>query len=240
MRDNIFSINKIQSYRNMPDLIAEGLIEAILHGKFKGGVQLKQDEIARQFDVSLIPVREALIQLEGKKLVSCIRNKGTIVTTLSVRELKEIFEVRKILEIGCVMMQSDTLDQEILDKMAYIIQKMDLAPDAFSFSRYNRLFYELFCDLSGNTQMKATYQNIFVRVERYLMYMYHLIPKESMHTYEHEALLELLCNRKKDKMIDLIAEGIEKQEYHFIDYLERKHKLESVDFNQFLPFEKIN
>ncbi|MGL4344399.1 MAG: GntR family transcriptional regulator [Cellulosilyticaceae bacterium] len=220
----------------MPDLIAEALIEAIVRGKFKGGVQLKQDEIAKQFDVSLIPVREALIQLEGKKLVSCIRNKGTIVRTLSIKEMRELLAVRKILEIGCVMIQPEQISCDVLDKMGYIIQKMDLAPDAFSFSRYNRLFYELFCDLSSNAQIKETYQNIFVRVERYLMYMYHLIPHGVMDTRSHERILELLRKGKKDQLIVLLPEIIETQEVAFLAFLEQQGPLDKLDFNNFLPF----
>lgn len=236
MKDLIFSTSKIQTYRNMPDLIAEALIEAILHGKFKGGVQLKQDEIAKQFDVSLIPVREALIQLEGKKLVSCIRNKGTVVSTLSVKEMREMMAVRKILEMGSVMITPDLQNEDVLDKMRYMIQKMDLAPDLYSFSRYNRLFYELLCDLSLNEQMKVTYQNIFVRVERYLMYMYHLMPEQMMRTCDHEEILGLLKAGKKEALMQVIAKVIEKQENEFLTYLESTCSLEKVNFNSFLPF----
>ncbi|MGL4736634.1 MAG: GntR family transcriptional regulator [Cellulosilyticaceae bacterium] len=220
----------------MPDLIAEALIEAILHGKFKGGMQLKQDEIAKQFDVSLIPVREALIQLEGKKLVSCIRNKGTIVSTLSVKEMRELMALRKILEIGSIMVAPELQNEEVLDKMRYMIQKMDLAPDLYSFSRYNRLFYELLCDLAINDQMKATYQNIFVRVERYLMYMYHLMPRQMMHTCDHAEVLECLKAGQKEKVMDTIAKVIENQENQFLAYLENACALEEVNFNLFLPF----
>lgn len=237
MRDLIFSTTKIQNYRNMPDLIAEALIEAILHGKFKGGMQLKQDEIAKQFDVSLIPVREALIQLEGKKLVSCIRNKGTIVTTLSVKEMRELMAVRKILEIGSIMVAPQLQDEEVLEKLRYMIQKMNLTSDLYSFSRYNRLFYELLCDLAINEQMKATYQNIFVRVERYLMYMYHLMPKQMMQTCDHMELLKCLEAGQKEALIDTIVNSIERQENQFLEYLEAHYVLEEVDFNLFLPFQ---
>lgn len=220
----------------MPDLIAEALIEAILHGKFKGGVQLKQDEIAKQFDVSLIPVREALIQLEGKKLVSSVRNKGTVVAALSLEEMKELLEVRKILEIGCVMLQPKQLNDEIIEKMAYIIEKMNQGPNAYLFSRYNRLFYELFCDLCDNTQMKATYEHIMIRVERYLMYMYHLLPDQVMQTTQYKTILRLVKEGKKEELKQFIPGVVEQQEHLFINYLKDQGKVGHINFNDFLPF----
>ncbi|MEG0014147.1 MAG: GntR family transcriptional regulator [Cellulosilyticaceae bacterium] len=238
MNIQTFSTNKMQSYKNMPDLIAEALKEAILHGQFRGGVQLKQDEIAKQFDVSLIPVREALIQLEAGKLVTCIRNKGALVTTLSLKEMKMIFELRKILEIGSIArIATNEIDAQI-DKMKYLINKMENEEDIFSFSRYDRLFHELICDSACNAQLSDTYRNIFVTVERYLMYIYHLVESRKSDIEEHREIVRLLEIGDRESLTDKLTEHIEGIEVRFIAYIEANYTQEPLDWNEFLPFYK--
>lgn len=237
MRDELFALSKIKTYRNMPDLVAEALKEAIVRGEFKGGVQLKQDEIAKQFEVSLIPVREALIQLEGMQLVKCIRNKGALVTELSLQEMKALFEVRKVMEVGSVMLIYRP-PQEKLEKMELLVHKMEQTEDFFIFSRYNRLFYLLLCEMAGNVELNAIYEKMFVRVERYLNYIFYTIPELRNDKSHYKHILELLKQGKKTELSQLIQERSEIIQQVFSDYLETHYgNIEKLDWNKILPFE---
>ena len=73
--------------------IANALRVEILRGKLQGGQPLKQDEIAAQFGVSKIPVREALVQLKAEGLVNFYPNRGAFVSELSAAEADEIYAV---------------------------------------------------------------------------------------------------------------------------------------------------
>lgn len=90
------------SSRLRPTTIAEAAADAlrrrILSGELPEGYQLKQDALAAELGVSRIPVREALVQLEGEGLVRIVRHKGAIVSELSVTEIAELFELRELLE----------------------------------------------------------------------------------------------------------------------------------------------
>lgn len=236
MIENLVSIQEIKSYRNVPELIAESLKEAILQGKIKGGAQLKQDEIARQFDVSLIPVREALIQLEGKGLVKCIRNKGTVVTHLSVAEMKELFEVRKILEAGIIQSLPDTIDAEKLEKMKFLLCKMENEENIFKLARHNRLFHELLCDAANNKQINSIYQNLFVRVERYLMYLYYFMPERTYGFDEHKIMVKLLEEKDVEALLVYSKSHIERTQNEFLEYLSLSYNIDTLDWNSFIPF----
>src|SRR5574341_1152098 len=78
--------------------IADSLRADILRGNLKGGQALKQDEIAAQFGVSKIPVREALVQLKAEGLVNFYPNRGAFVSELSAAEADEIYVMRIALE----------------------------------------------------------------------------------------------------------------------------------------------
>lgn len=238
MNEQLFNIGRIKNYKNMPDLIAEALKDSILHGQIKGGVQLKQDEIAKQFDVSLIPVREALIQLEGEKLVTCIRNKGALVTRLSFKEMSQLFELRKILEAGSMGVCQENVSEDCLSKLRFLLIKMEKEEDMFALSRHNRLFHELLCECSANPLLGDVYKNMFVRVERYLMYGYYLVPDRQTQLEEHSEILSLLEKGENEEVAKRLSEHIDKEQEKLVRYLERGYDLNTLDWNIFLPFKE--
>jgi len=83
----------------MRDRIRETLVARILDGTYPTGTQLKELPLAREFNVSQAPIREALRELEGSGLVSCERYRGTRVRGADFAELRESYELRAIMEV---------------------------------------------------------------------------------------------------------------------------------------------
>jgi DNA-binding GntR family transcriptional regulator len=77
---------------------ADALRRKILSGELPEGMSLRQDALAAEFGISRIPVREALVQLEGEGLVKIVAHKGAVVSALSVEEISELFMLRGLLE----------------------------------------------------------------------------------------------------------------------------------------------
>jgi len=86
----------------MRDRIRETLVTRILDGTYPTGTKLKELPLAREFNVSQAPIREALRELEGSGLVSCERYRGTRVRGADIEELLESYELRAIMEIRSV------------------------------------------------------------------------------------------------------------------------------------------
>ncbi|AMV21848.1 GntR family transcriptional regulator [Planctomyces sp. SH-PL14] len=82
----------------MSDRIRDQLAQRIYDGRLKAGDRLLELEIAREFDTSQTPVREALRELESLKLVESIPYRGTRVRGISDREMTEAYTVRGVLE----------------------------------------------------------------------------------------------------------------------------------------------
>ena len=85
-------------YKTRTQLVVETLREKILSGEFKAGESLRQAALATELNVSRIPVREALLQLEGEGLVVFEPHKGATVTELNAKHVDELFELRAMLE----------------------------------------------------------------------------------------------------------------------------------------------
>ncbi|MES2788292.1 MAG: GntR family transcriptional regulator, partial [Planctomycetota bacterium] len=82
----------------MSDRIREELTSRILDGSLKPGDRLVELDLAREFDTSQTPVREALRELETSRLVESFPYRGTRVRAISDREMLEAYSVRGVLE----------------------------------------------------------------------------------------------------------------------------------------------
>ncbi len=85
-------------HRTLSSAIVDRLRQEILAGSYPAGSQLRQDALAQAYEVSRIPVREALFQLEAEGFVRIVPHKGAIVSGLSLDEINDVFELRKLLE----------------------------------------------------------------------------------------------------------------------------------------------
>jgi len=90
--------HRVRRYSTTPDLIADTLRDEILRGEIAPGAALRQEELAERFGVSRLPVRDALMRLETQGLVHVYPNRGAFVISLSADEVREIYEMRVLLE----------------------------------------------------------------------------------------------------------------------------------------------
>src|SRR5262249_3032424 len=86
----------------MRDHIRDVLVARILDGTYPPGTQLKELSLAREFNVSQAPIREALRELEGSGLVTSERYRGTRVRGADSAEMLETYELRATLEVRAV------------------------------------------------------------------------------------------------------------------------------------------
>lgn len=86
----------------MRDTIRDGIVSCILDGRYQPGMRLKELDLAREFNVSQAPVREALRELETLGLVKTERYRGTHVHQLDLVELREAYILRLIIEQAAV------------------------------------------------------------------------------------------------------------------------------------------
>jgi DNA-binding GntR family transcriptional regulator len=121
------------SYRERPlkrtcmrDQIRDVLVERILDGTYAAGTQLKEIPLAREFNVSQAPIREALRQLEGSGLVVSERFRGTRVRGTDYAEMRESYELRTLLECRSLELAAPYASTLIEDLTA-ILREMDTA-----------------------------------------------------------------------------------------------------------------
>lgn len=95
--DGTRAVRDRHALQTLPDQIAERIYSAIVGGEYEPGERIREEELASNFGVSRGPVREALRILERDSVVRVVPNRGAHVTPLSVKELNELFEIRRVL-----------------------------------------------------------------------------------------------------------------------------------------------
>jgi DNA-binding GntR family transcriptional regulator len=100
-----------------PADLCEVLRQAILQGDHKFGSRLKIDEIARRYGVSHMPVRKALLQLEGELLVTTSRNRGASVRAIDVEFVGNTYDIVIPLEALLTRRAAERMTPLVLEKL---------------------------------------------------------------------------------------------------------------------------
>src|SRR5215475_2431203 len=111
------------------DYIRDTLVSRILDGTYPAGTQLKELHLAREFDVSQAPIREALRELEGSGLVTSQRFRGTRVKGADFAEMRESYELRMMLEMRSVELAAP-YEQPLLDDLSTFLNRMEASVKA--------------------------------------------------------------------------------------------------------------
>jgi DNA-binding GntR family transcriptional regulator len=104
---------------------AEHIRRGIMNGEYRPGQRLKQQDLAREFDCSVIPIREALHQLAAEGFVILDPQKGARVADLNSQRLEEIYEVRIRLEGWAAALAARHMTPEAAARIRAILDKMD-------------------------------------------------------------------------------------------------------------------
>lgn len=109
--------------------VAATIREQILSGEISGGQPLRQDAIAKSFGSSIIPVREALRQLEAEGLVELHPRRGAVATKLTLDKALEWIHLRRLIETDLIGQAIGKLTAEDLDKAEEVLARYEEAMD---------------------------------------------------------------------------------------------------------------
>ncbi|WP_048710344.1 GntR family transcriptional regulator [Microvirga massiliensis] len=184
-----------------PQQLAYNFIrEGILSGKFTAGSWLKTESIAQQLDISRMPVRDALRQLDSEGLVTIRLNRGATVTNLSLEDILELFEIRSVLEGLAAGIAATRATKSHIEELDFLVQQMERAKsDRTRWIERHDAVHDYLCGISGRQELCAQISRLRTRVKPYLL-MYsvaHGDPELAGH--EHWRFLEPLRNQQTEE-----------------------------------------
>jgi DNA-binding GntR family transcriptional regulator len=190
------------------ELVAEVLREAIISGVLRANQPLPQDEIASQLRVSHIPVREALRQLQSEGLVTYQPNRGAAVSALTQGEIREIYQIRAILETAAIREATPHLTVEQLDQASRILDAAESSSDPAVWGSHDVDFHRLVYGLEGRPRLREMIDGLLRRVDRYWLSHGLMLRHRRTFEREHRALLEAVRSRDADLAARLLGEHL--------------------------------
>jgi DNA-binding GntR family transcriptional regulator len=175
------------------------LRDKILAGDYPEGQQLRQDALAIEFGISRIPVREALRQLEAEGLVSFYPHRGAVVSSLSLQEIEELFDVRAVLEPDLLRRAMPNLTEEVLERAGEVLDQAQAAfeqeSDVGVWGALNWRFHSTLYAPAERPQTMAIVEKLNRNIDRYLRIQLLLTHGTSQAMEDHRAILEA-CRRR--------------------------------------------
>ena len=163
----------------------------IVNGALPGGMQLKQDEISAALNVSHIPVREALRQLEAQHLVTIHANRGATVTELSREMLINCMQVRAAISTAMLEIAVPRMTDEDFAALEAILEEQRKTSDTMPTENLNIRFHELLTAKANNLIADMLMEIIQANINRYLRTGFYSDAADREHSIvEHEKILE--------------------------------------------------
>lgn len=209
------------SHRTLPGMIAHILREDILSGELSGGVQLKQEELASKFGVSMSALREALKSLEAEGLVRFYPNRGAVVSELSADEAQEIFDIRLFLELGALELAVPKLADADLAAAAQVLKETDDELVSRRLGELNWHFHEILYRPANRPKLLSLIQNMHNNVERYMRLYLSTMNYQAKSQAEHRALLDACVQRDVQAAQELLRKHMADACKNLYGYLNR-------------------
>lgn len=190
------------------EVIAKQLRSAIISGALAEGEPVRQDDVARLFNVSKIPVREALKRLEAEGLVEFKRNKGAVVTRISEPELAQMFEVRVLLEVKAISLAVPNMTEADFVRAEAICDAFLVDDDVGHWSELNWSLHACLYEAARRPFLIGLIRSIHDKLERYLRMQLTLSEGKARADREHRAIVEACRRRDVALAARLIEEHI--------------------------------
>jgi len=179
------------------DAIRQKLADDILQGVYPPGARLDESGLAKRFNVSRTPVREALRQLTSAGLVEMRPRRGVIVSLPSDTALAEMFEVMGELEAACVrlatqrMSPAERVRLEVVHRRSFEAVRNN---DKESYRALNFEFHDVICRGAHNEFLLATTIGIRQRIAPFRRAQFAIAERLAKSHAEHDAILHAVLS----------------------------------------------
>lgn len=211
MEQAVSKTKRILKRQSLASTLTEDLRKRIIDGEFEGGTMLRQEQIAHEYGVSRMPVREALQQLGSEGLVITQANRGAIVADLSLAEIDEIFDLRLALEPDLLARAIPKMTPQSVARSQAILDELDESYEAGNLGHWGALnakFHLSLYELSDRSVTLSFIHRINVQVDRYIRLQMVMTDAVSDGAADHQRLLELSRDGKVQEATTLLAEHI--------------------------------
>jgi len=194
------------------EIILGRMREAVLSGQLPAGSRLVERDLAARFGTSRGPIRDAIRELAREGLAVETPRRGTVVSTLTARDLTEVYLVRESLEAGaCRAIIRGAATDEIQRLSAHLDAFDDAWSRGASFveaAEHDVAFHRALVSLTGNRRLIAVYEQMLNTTVLLLRTAAEASSglRVEIEPWVHRAILDALLARDADRVQAAVAE----------------------------------
>ena len=218
-------------YRTLQEIVYETIKERILNGEYSQGQRLITSDLANEFGVSRMPVREALSRLEAATgLVSMIPHKGAVVNKTSEEDLLEVFHIRAVLEGLAARWACPNITEEDIAELVKInqeIKALSMVESEDSFQKLNLEFHAIIWEKAKASRLREMLETLYDNSRSYRYISVKMPGRLPEIVQEHEEIIDAL-RRKDDSCVEIIVNSHYR---HTLEWLmkQKENKAAEVD-----------
>ncbi|MGY0021975.1 GntR family transcriptional regulator [Streptomyces sp. YJ-C3] len=183
------------------DQVCEGIRDRIISGQLRPGDRLLERDVAEEFGVSRIPVREAIRVLLSEGFLEAVSPRRIVVKQLSFQDVLDLFDLREALEVLAARRATERAGQRQVDALGRLLDsagKATRAGRADRISRANTAFHHHIVEIAGNALLAATLEPL----EGRMRWLFQQVDDPRPVWDEHRALYEAIAARDADLAAD--------------------------------------
>ncbi|MGD9714544.1 MAG: GntR family transcriptional regulator, partial [Thermomicrobiales bacterium] len=195
----------------LAEQVYDHLRQGLLTNEFPPGTSLREETVAARFNVSRVPVREALRRLAADGLVTLTPRQGATVSSLSPKQFLDAYRVREALEtlaIRLAIPNFTSADLDALEQLNAHMQHAAAVGDTTAFFSANAAFHDCILTRADNSDLKSIYETLMDRMRRYRWPSLDLRGGMERSTEEHAAILSAIREGDAEEAVRLLAAHI--------------------------------
>ena len=199
--ENGFLTIDMDTYKPLREIVFTTMREAIINGDFKPGQRLMEVQLAEQMGVSRTPVREAIRKLELEGLVVMVPRKGAYVAGLSSEDVREVVEIRCVLEGLAAKLAAQKAGSEDISKLKLIIDNFEIAVNDKNIAdliSYDSDFHEIIYRTAKNGKLIQMINGLREQVQRFRVAYFTQFNNVDVLLIEHRDLLNAIINKNSE------------------------------------------
>jgi DNA-binding GntR family transcriptional regulator len=131
------------AHHSLVDRVTDELHRAILNGDLAPGSTVSIVDLCERFDISHIPVREALRRLESEGVISLRPGRSALVATVTLEELRNIYRLRKLVESDlCLRAGASMTPERLADAEEALAEYIGIEREPAALAAKHHAFHE--------------------------------------------------------------------------------------------------
>ncbi|AMA72403.1 MULTISPECIES: GntR family transcriptional regulator [Aneurinibacillus] len=204
------SLFKVQQPLSLKQQAYEGIKNAIINHIILPGEVLYERSLSENLGISRTPIREAIPLLELEGWVTSIPRKGTFVSTITERDVEEVIQIRRAIEVLVIELLIPIISPNHIQKLEQLYSKqVEEKQDNKSFISTDKDFHIYLAELSGNRRLVQLMQTISDQIRWFGVSALHSPNRTEQTLKEHALIIECLKNKDVEKAKKAVLDHIE-------------------------------